>query len=158
MKAVVTVEFESFGDLTTALYETIRAIKVHAKSQLPDKKVLDRSLAEPVPFELDGDNCYGSFEIIVTDEEAPPTPAPEVKEEKGFYCDAEKNGAGRCSMICRMCYEEAPPACPEPVKEDQYDQFHPQDYSGKNAPTEQPAHVPDPKGETHPSVPIIMKP
>jgi hypothetical protein len=36
-----------------------------------------------------------------------------------------------------------PPTPAPEVKEDD-DQWHPQDYSGKNAPIEQPAHVPDP--------------
>lgn len=96
MKAHIEIEFESFGDLTTALYETIREVKNEAKRQGPKKKTAERAMSEPLPFESNDDNCFGSYEISVSDESPNPSRAGEPKriipEGSYFVAQCEKCG------------------------------------------------------------------
>lgn len=69
MHAIIEIEFETFGDLTTALYEAIKSVKREARTQFRSSTAIKRSLSEPAPFERQDDNCYGSYYITVKNDE-----------------------------------------------------------------------------------------
>lgn len=68
MRANILIDFESFGELTSHLYELIKQTKKEAKRQQKKYKApkgASPAYAEPRPFRQEDDNCYGYHRIIV---------------------------------------------------------------------------------------------
>lgn len=64
MRAIMEIECESVGELTTHLYEAIKQIKKQSR-----KQKLDPSHDEfPVDTVFEDDNCYGSHQLKIVPE------------------------------------------------------------------------------------------
>lgn len=67
MKANIKIEFDTFGELTSHLYELIRQVKKESKLQAKKDKMSypNEAYNEAKPFRAEDNNCYGYHHIIV---------------------------------------------------------------------------------------------